>query len=110
MLSIAFRRVSIGSMGQVFRQIEAGDANSVVGHPVINVKTVRRAEIVTPVDACGEHDVGGADWLMFLHQFHAALWAVARRVFHHFRVHRAGVLLNMSAAHWQCVLVAARYA
>jgi hypothetical protein len=37
----------------------------------------------------------GAGWLMFLHQFHAALGAVARRVFHHFRVHRAGVLMSL---------------
>ena len=35
---------------------------------------------------------------MFFHQLHAALGAIARRVFHDFGVHRAGVLMSVSAA------------
>ena len=48
---------------------------------------------------------------MFLHQLHAALGAIARRVFHDFRVHGAGVLMCVvAAAVFMLGLAAARQA
>jgi hypothetical protein len=53
-----FRAVGDGPCRQAFRQVEARHADPVVGHPVIHVEAVRRAEIIAPVDSGGKHDVG----------------------------------------------------
>ena len=42
----------------MFRQVKACHANPIVRHSVIHVEAVRRAEIIAPVNAGGEHDVG----------------------------------------------------
>ena len=57
-LPLWFRRVGDTSRRQELRHVQARHANAVVGHPVVDVETIRRAEIVAPVDAGGEHDVG----------------------------------------------------
>jgi hypothetical protein len=36
---------------KLFRQVQAGDADPVVGHSVIDVEPIRCIEIVTPVSA-----------------------------------------------------------
>jgi hypothetical protein len=59
--------VGDSSRRQAIRQVKARHANPVVGHPVIDVEAVRRAKIVAPVDAGGEHDVGDGP-LAFLRQ------------------------------------------
>ena len=52
---------------QEIRQVKARDANPLVGHSIIDIEAVRRAEIVAPVDAGGEHDVGDGS-VAFLRQ------------------------------------------
>lgn len=46
--------------------------------------------------------------LFFLHQFHAALGAITRRVFHDFGVHRAGILVSTSIARCRLAFSATR--
>ena len=43
------RQVGGSTRWQSFRQVKAGDTDPVVGHSVIDVEAIRRAEIVTPV-------------------------------------------------------------
>ena len=52
----------------------------------------------------------GACWLMFFHQFHGALRAIAGGVLHNFGVHRAGVLMGVSAVLGRLGLFATRHA
>ena len=51
-------RVNVDAYRQAFRNVKACRANPVVGHPVVDVETVRGTKIVPAVNASGKHDVG----------------------------------------------------
>ena len=54
-----YRPLSVGALaGRCAGQVEPRHADPAVGHPVVHVEAVRLAEIVAPVDAGREHDVG----------------------------------------------------
>lgn len=48
--------------GQMFRDVEPGHADPVVGHAVVNVEALRLPEVVPPVNAGGKHHVGDGSW------------------------------------------------
>ena len=41
----------------MIRQVKTRHANAVVGHPIIDVETIRPAKVVTSVDASGKHNI-----------------------------------------------------
>ena len=42
---------------QIFRRCESCRADAIVGHSIVDIKAIRLAEIVTPIDGGGEHNV-----------------------------------------------------
>ena len=73
LLDLSLWRISERPCGQALRHVKTGHADPVVCHPVINVEAVRHIEIVAPVNAGWEHDVGD-DTPAFLRQ----LWCQHR--------------------------------
>ena len=55
-----FRALSISERPgrQMLGNIEARHADPVVGHPIINVEAIGRAEVVAPIDGGRKHYVG----------------------------------------------------
>ncbi|MGC2751158.1 MAG: ABC transporter permease [Candidatus Acidiferrum sp.] len=66
-------RVSDSFGRQGIWQVKARDSNPLVGHAVIDVEAIRCANVVTPVDARGEHDVGHNS-AAFLRQLRRKNW------------------------------------
>ena len=58
LLDLSLGRISECPCRQVLRHVKTGHPDPVVSHPVINVEAVRHIEIVAPVNAGWEHDVG----------------------------------------------------
>ncbi len=68
-LHVGFRLGADSSRWQGTRHVKAGHADSVIGHAVINVESVRRTQIIAAVDAGGEHDVdNGTDAFLRKHR------------------------------------------
>jgi hypothetical protein len=66
-LNLHFWRVGRCLRRSLLRQVEARHANAIVSHPIIEVEAIRRAQIVTPVDAGGEYNIGD-NFVTFLWQ------------------------------------------